>query len=134
MITQYWKAKALNSLFRSGDTAYVGLSITTPTEDGNMVTEPTDSSYIRTEIKLDETFFKEPINGVTENIAPIVFVEATGDWATGATKITNWTLYDSLVGGKLLAYGLLTPSKAIESSDVFSIPSGKMIVRVKNES
>lgn len=134
MITKTWKAKVLNNLFRSGDTAYVGLSVTTPTEDGYNVTEPTHSSYQRVEIILNEDNFSEPVDGIVENTTAITFKEAEGSWSTSTIPITNWLLFDSPVGGTLLAYGLLTPSKVIDGSDVFSIPAGRMVIKVKNES
>ena len=134
MITQYWKTEVLNNLFRSGDTAYVGLSVTTPTEDGNNVTEPTHYSYQRTELVLNEDNFSEPIDGTITNTTAITFKEAEDNWSTSVTPITNWTLHDSPVGGTLLAYGLITPSKVIDGSDVFSIPAGRMVIKVKNES
>jgi hypothetical protein len=146
MPTNHWKAEVLNSRFRSGGKAYVGLSKTTPNEDGSNISEPSGASYERVEINLNTSTFTEPENSTQmieqeqynvtsiDNAIDITFREAGEEWSTASAPITNWTLHSAQVGGTLLAYGLLTPSKVIGGSDVFSIPAGRLTIGVINKS
>ncbi len=121
--TDYLELKVLDHLF--GGEAYeqpaivwVALSTTEIEDDGTGITEPAaEDGYARVEIGNtptdDEWEDAELAMGPDEyeiarkrNSEVLEFPEATGDWG----EITHFALFDSAVGGNMLAYGELYQS------------------------
>ena len=102
-----------NTAYTSPTTVYVGLFVSSPSEDGSG-TEVSGGSYAR-----QSGSFTTTGNTATTSAA-IEFPTATASWGT----ITHIGIYDASSGGNLLAYAALTASKAIASGDVFRIPTG----------
>ena len=81
-----------------GATLQLGLSSTTPNDDGSNITEPTGANYARVSITNDGTSF-DPATLVSDvatkvNKNEILFNAASGgDWGT----ITHWVLYESSI-------------------------------------
>jgi hypothetical protein len=96
-------------------TLYVGLYTSNPDED-NSGTEVTGGSYAR----VTGTF---TVTGNTaSNDAAIEFTTATASWGT----VTHIGVLDASSGGNLLCYAELTTAKAIDTGDVFRIPTGDL--------
>lgn len=114
MITNYAANRVLQALcgkassITLGQTAYVGLSTTTPTAAGGNVTEPSGNGYSRVMLgNCSQSYTQKmgtPSGGAVSNTEIIYCTEATGAWGT----ITHFCIYDALTGGNLLAYGALT--------------------------
>lgn len=94
-----------DSQFGGGSTSwapatwYVGLSTTTPNDDGTGFTEPTGGSYARKAVTNNTTNFPaaETVSGVTRkrNGTKITFTNPTGDWGV----ITHYGLFTAATGG-----------------------------------
>ena len=96
-------------------TLYVGLYTSNPDED-NSGTEVTGGSYAR----VTGTF---TVTGDTaSNDAAIEFTTATASWGT----VTHIGVLDASSGGNLLCYAELTTAKAIDTGDVFRVPTGDL--------
>lgn len=97
-------------------TWYVGLFTSDPTDTGAAGTEVSGGSYARVAV----TF---AVSGDTaSNSAAVEFATATAGWGT----VSHIGVHDALTGGNMLVHGALTTSKAIDSGDVFRIPSGDL--------
>lgn len=84
---------------------WVGLSLTTPAEDGSNVVEPgTVHGYQRVEIL--PTVWTYALLGGIANGVPITFPTASGNWGT----ITHFVIWDAYW---MILYGELTPSRQI---------------------
>jgi hypothetical protein len=94
---------------------YIGLFTAAPGESGGG-TEVSGGSYVREAV----TF---TVSGDTaSNNAAIEWPTATGDWGT----ISHIAVFDAATSGNMLVYGALTAAKAIDTGDVFRIPSGDL--------
>lgn len=118
--------------FTPSGTLYVGLSTTTPGEDGSNFTEPS-SGYARASVpnvKAATSGWSSAAqlstSGEIHNQGTISFGTATGPWGT----ITHAGIWNSLVGGNLLTANALTVQKAPTSGDIVSFPSGAITIRL----
>jgi hypothetical protein len=102
-------------------TVYIGLSSTTPAEDGTNVTEPSTGSYARVSTAAGD--WNAAASGATSNANAVTFVQATADWVAGA-DLTYLVAYDALTVGNELFYGLLTVAKPVLNGDTASFPAG----------
>lgn len=92
------------------DSIYIGLSKTSPTPDGENVTEPTGGGYSRLKIDRIETEFTGSVNGVVKNKLRKNYNETTDVWGV----CTHYAIFDSPTGGNLLWCGELTRSRNID--------------------
>lgn len=102
-------------------TAYIGLSSTTPNEDGTGVTEPVGGSYAR--VSTAAVDWNSASAGATSNANAITFAQATADWVAGA-NLTYLVCYDAVSAGNPLFYGALTVAKPVLNGDTASFPAG----------
>lgn len=102
-------------------TIYVGLSSTTPAEDGTNVTEPSTGSYARVTTAAGD--WNSAAAGATANLNAITFAQASADWLAGA-NLTYLVAYDAITTGNPLWYGALTVPKPVLSGDTASFPAG----------
>lgn len=102
-------------------TVYIGLSSTTPAEDGTNVTEPSGGSYAR--VVTGASDWNVAAAGATANANAITFAQATADWVSAA-NLTYLVAYDALTVGNELFYGLLTVAKPVLNGDTASFPAG----------
>ena len=127
--TNFLAAELLDHLFTDGAyspaaTLYVGLSSTTPAEDGTNVTEPSAGSYARvavTATEMDAATVADP--SVKDNGSVLTFPTATADWLVAA-DLTHFVLYDLITAGNLLAFGALTVVKPVTNGDTASFAAG----------
>lgn len=80
-------------------TWYLGLSTSTPNDDGTNFTEPVGGSYARVAVTNNDTNFPAAVttSGVTtkSNGAAFTFVDPTGDWGL----ITHYGWFTAVSGG-----------------------------------
>jgi hypothetical protein len=97
-------------------TWYVGLFTSDPTDTGAAGTEVSGGSYARVAVTFS-------VSGDTaSNTASVEFPTATANWGT----VSHIGVHDAASGGNMLVHGALTSSKAIDSGDVFRIPTGDL--------
>jgi len=129
--TNYLAGKVLDQLFgaqayTASGTLYVGLSTTTPAENGTNFTEPaTASGYYRVPVSNNKSNWSAATNAdpsVLDNRTTITFDQASGNWGNG--NLTYFGIFDNQEGGNLLAAGALTVPKPITTNDTASFASG----------
>lgn len=126
MKTNFERNRALSRMFGGVDydppaTLYVALFTAAPTVAGGGV-EIAGGGYSRVAVANDLTNFPAPVAGVTSNAAAIVFPEATALQGTAVAM----GFFDSLAGGNLLDFQLLTTARLIQAGDVFSFAIGQL--------
>ena len=94
---------------------YVGLFTTDPTDAGTG-TEVSGGSYAREAATFSVT------GDTATTAAAIEFPTATASWGT----ITHVGIYDASTAGNLIAHAALDTAKAIDTGDVFRIPTGDL--------
>ena len=135
------KKKILNIIIgrdTEGQTdAYLGLSTTTPTIDGENFTEPsTDNGYERVLLgspkievfKMKETYVN-PDTGIasSENEKEVHFNEATGEWG----EIEWFGIFTSETGGKPIYIGQLISKIQPSSLNVVVIRKGDIYISIE---
>ena len=108
-------------------TVFVGLSSTTPAENGTGITEPTGGSYARVAASGDT--WSTATTGSTSNAAVITFPTATADWLTGS-NLTHVVLFDAASGGNFLAQGQITTPKPVLNGDTASFTTGGITINL----
>jgi uncharacterized membrane protein len=112
----------------SAPTVYVGLSSTTPNEDGTNITEPSGGSYARVSTAPSDwnsATLADP--SVIDNANEILFPQATADWLSAA-NLTHGVLFDAATGGNYLGSGALNTAKPVTNGDQPKIPAGDLDV------
>lgn len=108
-----------DSAYTAPSTLYIGLSTTTPNDDGSNFTEVSGNNYARVAVSNNLTEWPAASGGSKTNGNAITFPEATGSWGT----ITHAGIFDASSGGNLLAVGPLDTSRTIDSAEVLEIPA-----------
>lgn len=127
--SNYLEAKVLDHI--TGKTAftqptvYVGLSTTSPAEDGTNISEPSGGSYAR--VATTGATWAAASGGSTSNASAITFATATADWSAGS-NFTNVVLYDAVSGGNFLAYGTISTPKPVLNGDTASFAIGNITI------
>jgi len=124
--SDFWENEVLDHLFDKGlyaaPTIYVALSTADPADDGTSACEPTGGSYARVETANAD--WTGAAGGAVANADAIEFAQATADWGT----ITHFALYDTAVGGHLLASGPLSSPETVAAGDSVRFPPGDLTV------
>ncbi len=117
LLDHVWGAAA----FVAPVTTFIGLSTTTPADDGTNITEPPGgAAYARVSKTNNLTNWPAAAGGLKENGTTVDFAQATGAWGT----VTHFFIADALVGGNILASGPLTTPKTIDNGDTASFAVG----------
>lgn len=117
LLDHVWGAAA----FTAPVTTFIGLSTTTPADDGTNITEPPGgAAYARVSKTNNLTNWPAAVGGLKENGTPVDFAQATGAWGT----VTHFFIADALSGGNILASGVLTTPKTIDNGDTASFAVG----------
>lgn len=134
--TNYLEHATLDYLFGAtsytpSGTLYVGLSTTTPAEDGTNFTEPASASgYARAAITNTKSYWstaaQTSTSGEVHNLSTITFGVSSGNWGT----ITHGGLFDALTGGNLLVQSAFADSQVIGNNTTVNIPSGSFSIRI----
>jgi len=98
-------------------TLYVGLFTAAPSDTGGG-TEVSGGGYVRQSAAFSVT------GNTASNSASIEYPTATASYGT----VTHVGIFDASSAGNLMAYASLTASKAIDTGDVFRIPTGDLDV------
>lgn len=94
-------------------TVYVGVSTTTPNDDGSNFSEPSGYSYARVTVINNTTNWPNASSGLKKNGADIAFPTATGSWGT----VTHFALFDDPTAGNMLLWGPLAEAKLVSNGD-----------------
>ena len=129
--TNFLARELLNHIFT--DPAYsppaalhVGLSSTTPAEDGTNFTEEGAGAYARVStVAADWAAATLADPSLKDNATVITFPQATADWLSGA-DLTHFGIFDAATSGNLLMSGVLTTAKPILDGDTASFPIGDL--------
>jgi hypothetical protein len=124
--------KLLDHVLGGGDyarpgTVYIGLSTTTPNDDGTNFTEPTGNGYARAAVTNNATEWPAASGGSKSNANDITFAQATGDWASGA-DFTHFGIFDGAGEATLLATGALTNERPVSIGDIPVFRAGEIVV------
>tara|TARA_R110000796_G_scaffold111072_1_gene222607 strand:- start:352 stop:732 length:381 start_codon:yes stop_codon:yes gene_type:complete len=101
--------------YTAPSTLYVALYTATPNDAGGG-TELSGSGYTRKSAAFTTS------GATTSNSGAVEYDTATGSWGT----ITHIGVFDAATSGNLMAYGALSASKAVDTGDVFRIPTGDL--------
>ena len=93
-----------------------------PDKEGSSISEPECTSYARA--VTNASCWDTAVESLIENVSNITFTMACESWGT----MTYFALFDEAVGGNVLAYGKLSPSKTINSGDIPRFAPGDLIV------
>ena len=110
---------------------FVGISSTTPSEDGTGFSEEAANGYARVSTAAADwgtVVAAEP--STKSNVNIITFPIATGDWQTQA-NFTYFGLFDLATVGELLAFGLLTVAKNVLDGDTAKFPVGDLTITLQ---
>lgn len=112
-----------NTAFAPAATLYVGLSTTTPADDGTNITEPSGgAAYARVAVVNNLTNWPAASGGAKANGTSIDFPTATGSWGT----VTYFFVADAASGGNIYGSGALSTAKTIDSGDTASFAIGDL--------
>jgi hypothetical protein len=120
--SNYWKNQALDHLLASG--GYVGLSKADPLADGSGLDEPSGGGYAR--VQTTSSDWNSAVAGIKNNKNPIIFSKCSSGWGV----ITYAVLFDSLVGGIMLAYVPLVESVDVVSNDIRIFSANSLVFTV----
>ena len=134
--SNHWENEILDHIFGKGlynatlgtggsypDVAiYVGLSTADPLDDASGLAEPSGNGYAR--VQTSSSDWNAASAGTIDNANELAFPEATGSWGT----ITHFALFDAATAGNMLAHGVLSQSKAINSGDTAKFAAGDLDV------
>ena len=127
----------LNSLFgktsnfgalATAPAIWIGLSSTTPAEDGTGETEPSTGAYAREEVVAGDwaaATLADP--SLIDNSAAITFTTATADWVSAA-NLTHFVAFSLVTAGDELFFGALGTAKPVLNGDTASFPIGDLNV------
>tara|TARA_B100000965_G_scaffold140138_1_gene116683 strand:- start:4501 stop:4887 length:387 start_codon:yes stop_codon:yes gene_type:complete len=121
-LTNAFETHTLTYLLTSGSLTrpsawYIGLFTADPTDTGSTSNELSGNGYARTAVTFSVT------NDLATNSAAVEFPAATGgNWGT----VTHIGVMDASSGGNMIIHSALTTAKAINSGDVFRIPTGDL--------
>ena len=102
--------------YTAPSTKYLALFTAVSNGETGSVTELSGSAYARQSVAFTTS------GDTTSNNAAVEFPTATGSWGT----VTHVGVYDASTSGNLMAYATLSSSKAIDTGDVFRVPSGDL--------
>ena len=119
--TNFLETEILDHVFAGAaytapSTKYLALFTAISDGEAGSVTELSGSAYARQTVAFTTS------GNTTSNNAAVEFPTATGSWGT----VTHVGVYDASTSGNLMAYATLSASKAIETGDVFRVPSGDL--------
>ena len=114
-----------NAAYAAPATLYLALSTADPTDDGSGLTEPAGGSYARLAVANNATNWPAA-TGTTptlkSNGVQFDFATATSSWGT----ITHMAIMDAASGGNMLAHGVLSSAKTVDSGDSVNFKVGEL--------
>lgn len=118
--SNYLETEILDFAFTTGTATrptawYIALYTAPPGESGGG-TEVSGGGYVRQSVTFSVA------SDTASNTAAVEFPTATSSYGT----VSHVGVFDASSGGNLLAYSALNVSKAIDTGDVFRIPTGDL--------
>jgi hypothetical protein len=111
-------------------TLYIGLSTTTPNEDGTGFTEPSGGNYARISTTgADWGAASGTAPATKSNTAAKSYAAANADWSSGA-NMTHFGLFTALSGGTPKWWGALTAPKPVLNGDAPSFAVGALVLKL----
>ena len=105
------------SAYTAPGTHYLALFTAAPGETGGGTEVSTSgTAYARQSVAFTTT------GNTTSNTAAVEFPTATASFGT----VTHVGVFDAATAGNLMAYATLSSSKAIDTGDVFRVPTGDL--------
>ena len=101
--------------YTAPSTLYLALFTAAPGETGGG-TEVSGGAYARQSVAFTTS------GNTTSNTAAVEFPTATASFGT----VTHVGVFDASTSGNLMAYATLSSSKAIDTGDVFRVPTGDL--------
>lgn len=129
------EAALLNHIFTDpaytpSTTLYIGVSSTTPDDDGSNFTEPSTGAYARVSTVAADWGAATGTAPVTKsNTATKTFPTATATWLAGV-NLTWFGIFEASSGGTPIATGLLTVAKPVMNGDTPSFGAGTMVLKL----
>lgn len=120
--TNYLETEILDHVFGGSaytapSTLYLGLFTAAPGETGGGTEVSTSgTAYARQSVAFTTT------GNTTSNTASVEYATATASFGT----VSHVGVFDAATGGNLMAYATLASSKAIDTGDVFRVPTGDL--------
>lgn len=102
-------------------TLHIGLFTAAPTDSGGG-TEVTGGDYGRVAVTNNATNFPAAAAGAKSNGTEIAFTTATANWGT----VVAFAIFDASTSGNMLAWGDVTPNKAINIGDTAKFAVGDL--------
>ncbi len=118
--TNFLETEILDHVFAGAaytapSTLYLALFTAAPGETGGG-TEVSGGAYARQSVAFTTS------GNTTSNTAAVEFPTATASFGT----VTHVGVFDASTSGNLMAYATLSSSKAIDTGDVFRVPTGDL--------
>lgn len=111
-------------------TWYLGVSSTTPADDGSNFTEPSGGAYARVALTASDWAVASgsaPASAVTSAIKS--FPTASAAWSAGANMV-GWGLFTASSGGTPVIVGALTTPKPVLNGDTLSFAAGALVLQL----
>ena len=126
----YLEDEILDHVFGGGDytrpgTVYIALYTAAPSDTGGG-TEVSGGSYARAAVTNNATNFPASSGGAKSNGTEIAFTPATANWGT----VVAFAILDASSSGNFLAWGDVTPNKAINSGDTAKFAVGDLDITI----
>lgn len=102
---------------------FVGVSSTTPNDDGTNITEPSGGAYAR--VAVLPTDFNVASGGLIDNLNDIIFPKATADWLLGV-NLTHVVIFDSLTLGNMICFGSITTPTPVLQAQTLKFLAGDL--------
>jgi hypothetical protein len=110
-----------NASYSAPANTHIALFTATPSDSGGG-TEVTGGSYVRLQVTNNATNWPAAASGAKANGTEFTFVTATANWGT----IVAFGIFDASTSGNLLAWGDVTPNKAINNGDTAKFAVGDL--------
>lgn len=108
-------------------TYYVGLSVTTPTNAGTNITEPSGNAYARVAVTNNTTNWPVAATRSKKNAVAITFPEATGPWG----EVTHYVIYKhatSTSASDFIGWGNLDTAQTVSTGGVVQFPVNALTI------
>ena len=128
LLNSYFSKTSNFGALGSAPTIHVGLSSTTPNNDGTNITEPSGGAYARVATAAGDwnsATLADP--SVVDNANAVAFPQASADWSGGANQ-THMVFYDAPTGGNFLTSGALAVPKPVLNGDTAQFAAGNLSV------
>lgn len=133
-LTNYGEALALEHLLDNTARRWLALFVGSPGESGGGL-EVTGGGYGRAAVTWGPVATGSPSSRANASI--VTFPTATAHWAADPERITDWAVFDAIVGGNMIWYGKIKDvsgvtdtSREILAGDTVTFPAGALVCQM----